>query len=168
MKLTSAEGQQGATCTPETCSPQCALEVIDEILRARDGDELSIEEVDCLLDLRWVLAKRHNAERAVVLFCTLRRHLEEQFYLSFYRLRRWLENQIEAHIQVRRGEPERIVPLKIERHCPEAVRYQSLETVRQPGEPLQCPKVSFFFRCPHPAHPGRQLEVPCPAVGKPK
>lgn len=145
MKLYPGEGVRGYTCTPATCQTRCALEAIDELLRKGTA---SREEVDKLLEMRWLLHQRKDAETALVLFCHLRRSMEESNYLAFYRLRRWLENQMEATIRIRRGEPERIVPLVLERYCLEAVRYHCLETAREAGEPLLSPKVTFKFRCP--------------------
>jgi hypothetical protein len=121
------------------------LEVIDELLRSKPA--VRPQELDALLDLRWLLRHRQDAEAAVILFCSLRRNMEERHYLAFYRLRRWLENQVEAVIRLRRGEPEKIAPLKLERYCGEAVRFQCLESVREGREPLFCPRVKFVFRC---------------------
>ncbi len=146
MKLSPGEGPKGYYCTPATCHPACALAVIDDLLRAASA--VRAEEVDALLDLRWLLHRREDAEAALQLFCTLRRSMEERHYLAFYRLRRWLENQIEACIRLRRGTPEKIVPLKIERYCLEAVRSCCLERVRGAGEPVLSAKVRFCFRCP--------------------
>jgi len=144
MDLPAAAGTEGFTCTPETCHPACALEVIDDLLRASAAAHAS--EVDALLEFRWLVHRRQDAEAVVGLFCQLRRNMEERHYLNFYRLRRWLENQIEASIRLRRGDPERIVPLSLERYCIQAVRYHCLERVRENGEPLLSPRVSFSFR----------------------
>jgi hypothetical protein len=146
MKINPSEGLQGYTCTPESCNPRCALEVIDDLLRSKPT--VRPQELDALLDLRWLLRHRQDAEAAVILFCSLRRTMEERHYLAFYRLRRWLENQVEAVIRLRRGEPEKIAPIKIERYCVEAVRFQCLESIRDGREPLFCPRVKFVFRCP--------------------
>lgn len=144
MKLTPVSGPGEYNCTPMTCDPGCALRVIDDLLRSRKG--LPCDCVDALLDFRWLVRHRMDPEGVLKLFCKLRRSMEEQHYLGFYRLRRWLENQLEASIRIRRGEPERVVPLKIERFCIEAVHYQCLESARLPGEPLQAPRVTVRFK----------------------
>jgi hypothetical protein len=146
MKLTAIEGQEGYTCTPATCHPACALNVIDELLRA--SWEVRGEEVDSLLDLRSNLNRRQNAEGALGLFCALHRTLGERHYLAFYRLRRWLENQVEAVVRLRRGEPEKLVPLRLERCDVEAVRQECLKRAVANGEVALSPRIRFEFRSP--------------------
>lgn len=145
MNLQPVAGLKGYSCTPATCNPRCALDIIDGLLRSSSA--VRAEELDALLDLRWLLRHRQDAEAALVKFCALHRAMEERHYLVFYRLRRWLENQVEAIIRLRRGEPERTTPLKLERYRLEAVRLQCLEAARQGREPLLCPRVEFVFRC---------------------
>jgi hypothetical protein len=82
----------------------------------------------------------------MTLFCQLRRMMEERHYLSFYRLRRWFENQIEASVRIVRGTPERMVALKLNWYCLEAIRFQCLQAVRRPDEPVLAPRVRFEFR----------------------
>ncbi len=145
MKLPATGVGREEVCTPESCSPKCALEIIDALLR--DSKGFRGEEIDQLLDLRWLLYHRENAEAALTVFCRLRRCLEESHYLAFYRLRRWLENQIEACVRLRRGEPEHIRRFKLERYCLEAIRSQCLCSVHAPEETLWFPRVRFRFCC---------------------
>src|SRR5688500_1519454 len=102
--------KQPADCTPgeEVCSPvscrnTCALEVVDGLLRA--AGSVRGDEVDGLLDLRWLLHQWKNAETTLSVFCQLRRSMEDRHYLAFYRLRRWLENHIEVTVQASHGGP---------------------------------------------------------------
>lgn len=131
-------------CLPATCRVACALEVIDGLLRAAGA--VRGEEVDSLLDLRWVLRERTDAEAALALFCQLRRSMEERHYLAFYRLRRWLQNHIEVNVRLRVDDSGRTVGLKLERYCVEAIRHQCLHAGRAQGEPVKTPRVTFAFR----------------------
>lgn len=131
-------------CTFSNCRGTCALEVIDELLRTQGS--VRGEEVDALLDLRWMLRRQEDAEAALALFCQLRRTMEERHYLSFYRLRRWLENQIEAIVRIVRGAPERRVALKLNWYCLEAIRFQCLHSAKKVGEAVLAPRVRFGFR----------------------
>ena len=146
------------TCTPVTCEGACALEVIDSLLR--DTATVTGEQVDALLDLRSALRRSDDAEASVSLFCQLRRAMEPAHYLAFYRLRRWLENHIEANVRVCRGRPEAVVGVRLDRFCPEALRFQCLKAALAPGQMLLAPRVQFRFRArqrtaaallPHPA-----------------
>jgi hypothetical protein len=131
-------------CAPAACRTGCALEVIDELLRAHGT--VRGEEVDGLLDLRWMLNHRENAEAALGLFCTLRRMMEGRHYLAFFRLRRWLENHIAVTARSCRAVPERTVPLMLNNFCLEAIRSRCVLMARCPGEPLLGAKVSFSFK----------------------
>jgi hypothetical protein len=132
------------SCTALTCRLPCALEVVDNLLHATGS--VRGDEVDALLDLRSLLRHREDATATLALFCRLRRTMEMRHYLAFYRLRRWLENQVEGGVRVRRGDPERAAPLRLDRYCIEAVRYQCLHSVLRPGEMFLAPKVHFRFR----------------------
>jgi hypothetical protein len=118
--------------------------VVDSLLRS--AESVSGAEVDALLDFRSLLHRSEDAEAIVNLFCELRRSLEGRHYLAFYRLRRWLENHIQANVRLCRGRPEQIVPLKLDRYCLEAVRYQCLKTAALNGHLILAPRVSFSFR----------------------
>jgi hypothetical protein len=131
-------------CTPAICRVECALQVIDSLLRA--AGNVRGEEVDELLDLRCLIRRRQDAEAALTLFCQLRRTMEEGHYLAFYRLRRWFENQVLAGVRLRPGVPERRIPLKLDRYCMEAVRSHCLLSVLQPREPLLASRVEFLYR----------------------
>lgn len=145
------EREQSITCHPEACSAApalcrvgCALAVIDDLLRAHGT--VRGEEVDALLDLRWLLNHRENAEAALSLFCSLRRDMEGRHYLAFFRLRRWLENHIVVTARPNRSVPERTVPLLLTNFCLEAIRSRCVLMARRPGEPLLGARVSFSFR----------------------
>lgn len=131
------------TCQAETCRSGCSLEVIDSLLRA--SGSVRGDEVDALLDLRSLLRRRQDADAEAVLaaFCPLRRAMEARHYLAFYRLRRWLENHMEVHVHLAAEEGERVVPLRLERYCLEAVRVHSIQ-----GElgPTARGRVEFRFR----------------------
>lgn len=136
--LTSCE------CVPSSCRTGCALAVIDELLRTQGT--VRGEEVDALLDLRWLLNHREDAEAALAQFCTLRRAMEERHYLAFFRLRRWLENHISVTAWVSRNLPERKVPFALNNFCLEAIRSRCVLAARQPGEPLLGARVKFAFK----------------------
>ena len=131
-------------CVPAACRTGCALEVIDGLLRAHGT--VRGEEVDALLDLRWLLNHREDAEAALALFCTLRRTMEGRHYLAFFRLRRWLENHIQVTARPNSAAPSRHVPLALNNFCLEAIRSRCVLAARRPGEPLLGAKVSFSFK----------------------
>jgi hypothetical protein len=144
MNLPPAPAPIDSFCTVSTCRLPCALEVVDNLLHATGS--VRGDEVDALLDLRSLLRHRQDASATLALFCQLRRGMESRHYLAFYRLRRWLENQVEAIVRVHRGDLERVTPVKLERYCMEAVRYQCLHSVLRSGEMVLAPKVHFRFR----------------------
>ena len=67
----------------------------------REHGSVRGEEVDLLLDLRWLLRHREQPEKALELFRELRRRLEDKHYLLFFRLRRWMENHLPEKSLVR-------------------------------------------------------------------
>ena len=145
-------------CAPASCRTGCALEVIDELLRAHGT--VRGEEVDALLDLRWLLNHREDAESALGLFCTLRRMMEGRHYLAFFRLRRWLENHIAVTARPYRAVPERMVPLALDNFCLEAIRSRCVLMARRPGEPLLGARVRFSFKpVAQPAVPALALSL---------
>ncbi len=132
-------------CVAATCRWRCALEVIDELLR---GDRQSVrgEEADLLLDLRWQLRQRTEAELALQTFCDLRRRMEGRHYLAFFRIRRWLENHLVAVARICPAGNEREVPVRINHYCVEAVRRACLCTSLGRGSVLLAPRLGFVFR----------------------
>ena len=132
-------------CTVATCRPRCALEVIDGLL-GLPRTAVSGEEVDLLLDLRWQLRRRTEAEAALRLFCDLRRRMETRHYLAFFRLRRWLENQVEAAVRVCPAADARAVPVKLDHFCVEAIRRVCLCASLGRGAVLLAPRLGFRFR----------------------
>ena len=133
-------------CSPQTCRRACAQEVIDALLR--EHGSVRGEEVDLLLDLRWLVRNREQAENTLRLFCELRRRLEEKHYLSFYRLRRWLENHLEVVVPTA-AEPLSL-PLRLDFYCFEAILAQSVRRARQSGQMKPDSKVHFGFRAEEP------------------
>jgi hypothetical protein len=143
MELPPAPVSKHDDCTPATCRLTCAQEMIDGLLQATGS--VRGEEVDALLDLRWHLRHRADAEAALRLFSQVRRALEERHYLGFYRLRKWLEGHIEVRVRICRGGPERSAALVLDNYCLEAVRSRCLRAALQPGEMSMLPRVRFAF-----------------------
>ena len=110
-----------AVAATVSCRWKCALEVIDGLL-GMPRASVSGEEVDLLLDLRWQLRQRTEAEMALRLFCDLRRRMERRHYLAFFRLRRWLENQVVAEVRVCPAAEIRVEAVRLDHYCVEAVR----------------------------------------------
>lgn len=133
-----------AECLPATCRWRCALEVIDELLSQRRA--VSGEEVDHLLDLRWQLRQRTNAEQALRLFADLRLRMEHRHYLAFFRIRRWLENHLVASVQLCPAAEPHLIPVKLDRYCVEAIRRSCLCTALGRGSVLIAPRVRFAFQ----------------------
>lgn len=132
------------------CRQRCALDVIDELLRS-PRDRVSGEEVDLLLDLRWQLRQRKEAEAALRLFCDLRIRLENRHYLAFFRIRRWLENHLVAGVRVCPAADERELPVKLDHYCVEAIRRVCLCASLGYGSIMLAPKLRFAFRPVAPA-----------------
>ena len=134
-----------AVCAPWRCRPRCALDVIDELLRA-PRNRVSGEEMDLLLDLRWQLRQRTEAETTLRLFCDLRVRMENRHYLAFFRLRRFLENHLVASVRVCPAAEERTFPVKLDHYCVEAIRRVCLCASLGYGSILLAPKLRFGFR----------------------
>ena len=132
-------------CTVGTCRQRCAVDVIDELLGLPRA-AVSGEEVDLLLDLRWQLRRREEAEGALRLFCDLRRCMEKRHYLAFFRLRRWLENQIVAEVRVCPAAEVRVVPVPLNHFCVEAIRRVCLCASLGQGAILLAPRLQLRFR----------------------
>lgn len=125
--------------------------MIDELLRTPGA--AGGEETDRLLDLRWKLRQRAEAEVALRLFCDLRLSMERRHYLAFFRIRRWLENHLEAVVQ---REPECApvpVALRLDGYCVEAIRRMCLCAGLEAGAALRAPRLAFRFRAESAAHP---------------
>lgn len=139
----------GDDCQPARCHWRCALDVIDELLStpgAADG-----EETDRLLDLRWKLRQRTEAEVALRLFCELRLRMERRHYLAFFRIRRWLENHVVAAVQCHPAKAPVMVSLRLDHYCVEAIRRVCLCAGLDGGHALQSPRLQFQFRTMEPA-----------------
>lgn len=133
-----------ASCSPSHCHWRCAPEVIDELLAQPNG--VSGEETDLLLELRWHLHSRTDAEGALRLFCDLRRRMEARHYLAFFRMRRWIENHVLAAVSSCPTAVPRNAPVKLDYYCVEAVRRSCLCRSLARGEELRAPRVRFLFR----------------------
>jgi hypothetical protein len=132
-------------CTVADCRWRCALEVIDEMLGA-PRSAVSGEEVDLLLDLRWQLRQRAEAEAALKLFCDLRRRMEARHYLAFFRVRRWMENHLVAAVRVCPAAEVHEVPVKLDHYCVEAIRRVCLCASMGYGAVMLAPRLQFNFR----------------------
>lgn len=107
---------------------------------------VSGEEVDLLLDLRWQLRQRTEAETALKLFCDLRRRMEARHYLAFFRIRRWMENHLVAAVRVCPAAEVREVPVKLDHYCVEAIRRVCLCASLGYGAIMLAPRLQFGFR----------------------
>ena len=134
-------------CAPANCRRRCALEAIDSLL-GRPHPAVSGEEVDLLLDLRWQLRQRTAAEPTLQLFCDLRRRMEGRHYLAFFRIRRWLENHLVAAVQVCPAAEPRLVAVRLDHYCVEAIRRVCLCASLGDGSVLLVPRLRFEFRLP--------------------
>lgn len=133
-----------AECYPASCRWRCALEVIDELL-AQPG-AASGEETDLLLDLRWKLRRRDDAEDTLRLFCDVRRRMEQRHYLAFFRMRRWLENHVLAGVRICPAAEPQYVGVRLDHYCIEAVRRVCLCAALGKGSILLAPRLRFEFR----------------------
>lgn len=133
----------GHECLPASCHGRCAIEVIDELLRS--GKTISGEQADWLLDLRWYLSRRDQAEAALRCFANLRLHMESFHYLAFFRLRRWMEHHIVAQVKICPAAPTKNVSITLNSFCIEAVRRQCLCRAIEEGAVLLAPRLAFTF-----------------------
>jgi hypothetical protein len=138
-------------CEPAACRLRCATEVIDDLL-AHAG-AVSGEEMDLLLDLRWHLRHRSDAEISLRLFCEARRRMEARHYLAFFRLRRWLENHLVAEVRVCPAAAPQWVSVKLNHYCVEALRRLCLCKALGEGSVLLAPRLRFDFRPQLPVQP---------------
>ena len=129
---------------PLHCRWRCALEVIDELI-SQPGS-VSGDEVDHLLEFRWKLSQRDDAEGALKLFCDLRLRIEQRHYLAFFRMRRWLENHLLASVSVCPEAKPQFVPVKLDHYCVEAIRRACLCAALRQGYVLLAPRLHFTFR----------------------
>ena len=102
--------------------------------------------MDHLLDLRWQLRQRSDAEAVLRLFCDLRMRMEKRHYLAFFRIRRWIENHMVAAVQLCPAAEADILPLKLDRFCVEAIRRNAICNTLRSGKVLLAPRVQFGFR----------------------
>lgn len=163
MNLSACTTPLPAECAVATCRWRCALEVIDELLSSH-GSQVAGEEVDLLLDLRWQLRQRADAEHVLRLFNDLRIRMERRHYLAFFRIRRWLENHLVASVQLCPAAEPHLVPVKLDRYCVEAIRRICLCSALGRGSVLIAPRVRFAFRSVAAAL-GKKIEVETVASG---
>lgn len=128
-----------------SCRQRCALEVIDELL-CLPRHAVTGEEVDLLLDFRWQLRQRIEAEATLRLFCDLRIRLENRHYLALFRIRRWLENHLVASVRICPAAQERQLAVKLDHYCVEAIRRVCLCASLGYGSIMLAPKLRFAFR----------------------
>jgi hypothetical protein len=152
FQLSACSTGSAQACEPATCRFRCAMEVIDDLL-AEPG-AVSGEEMDQLLDLRWHVRQRSNAETSLRVFCELRRRMEHRHYLAFFRIRRWMENHLLAEVRLCPAAEPRLVPVKLDQYCVEALRRVCLCTALGKGAVLLAPRLRFLFR----------PQVPVPAL----
>lgn len=144
MSVSSCTTSLPAECTPARCHSRCALQVIDELLGQPGA--VSGLECDLLLDLRWKLRRRDDAEAALRLFCTLRLRMEQRHYLAFFRIRRWLENHVFAGVRICPAAEEHSLAVKLNHYCVEAIRRVCLCSALGSGSVLLAPRLRFAFR----------------------
>lgn len=134
------EQQQQIAARPERRS---AVSVVDELLSTPGA--VSGEEVDLLLDFRFQLRARQDADATLRLFCELRRRLEGRHYLALYRIRRWLEANVVADVRSCQAAEAHVVALKLDHYCVEAVRRVALCAGLRGEGVLLAPRVRFEF-----------------------
>jgi hypothetical protein len=134
----------GVACEPAACRERCALEVIDDLLATPGA--VTGEQMDRLLDLRWQLRSRADAEAALRIFCELRLGMESRHYLAFFRIRRWIENHLVAAVRLCPAAAPQIVPVKLDHFCVEAIRRASLCAALGHGSVMLVPRLAFGFR----------------------
>ena len=127
------------------------MEVIDDLL-AEPG-AVSGEEMDQLLELRWHLRHREAAEQTLRLFSEVRRRMEQRHYLAFFRIRRWMENHLIAEVRLCPAADPRVVPVKLDHYCVEALRRVCLCSALGKGSVLLAPRLRFLFRPQVPVAP---------------
>jgi hypothetical protein len=120
------------------------LEVIDELLA--ETASVTGAETDLLLELRWQLSRRTDAEEALRTFCEFRRRMEPGYYLACFRIRRWLENHLLSRVRPSPAAAESLRPVKLDFYCVEAIRRASLCSALGPSALLVAPRVQFTFR----------------------
>lgn len=124
------------------------MQVIDDLLS--DRATVSGEEVDHLLDLRFLVHRAEDAEAALRVFCELRMRMEQRHYLAFFRLRRWLENHLEAAVRICPAAEPHLVEVALNHYCVEAIRRVAL-CAALGGGVLLAPRLRFRFRVAQPA-----------------
>lgn len=120
------------------------MEVIDDLLA--EAGAVSGAEMDQLLDLRWHLRHRSEAEASLRLFCELRLRMEHRHYLAFFRIRRWMENHLLAEVRLCPAAEAHLTPVRLDHYCVEAIRRVCLCTALGKGAVLLAPRLRFVFR----------------------
>jgi hypothetical protein len=155
VKHADCSTSQISECTPVSCQWRCAVEVIDELLCHRGA--ATGEETDLLLELRWKLRHREDAEGVLRLFCDLRLRMEGRQYLAFFRIRRWLENNLVASVRLcPAAEPHEIL-VQLNHYCVEAVRRVCLCSALGQSAVMIAPRLRFEFRKPATVETEREL-----------
>lgn len=120
-----------------------AIAAVDQLLSRPNA--VTGEEVDLLLDFRFQLRARTNADATVRQFCDLRRRLEARHYLALYRIRRWLEKNLVATVRSCQAAEARHVSVKLDHYCVEAIRRVALCAALRGDGVLLAPRVRFDF-----------------------
>ena len=103
---------------------------------------VSGDEVDHLLELRWKLRQREDAEGALKLFCDIRLRMEQRHYLAFFRVRRSLENHLVASVSICPDAEPQFVPVArplLRRSYPTRL------SVRGAPPGIRAPRAAFAF-----------------------
>jgi hypothetical protein len=137
---------QDGFCSPATCRLRCGQETLDGLLRELAASRS--EHLDAVLELKWLLLQREDAEQTLKVFCQVRQRLERGHYLAFYRLRRWLENQVEASVQPNRCATARRARISLTPVSLEGIRGYCVASSVQPTDLQLGPRVRFAFREP--------------------
>jgi hypothetical protein len=90
---------------------RCGHAIIDALLAESGTTDPSL--ADQLLDLKFALLQRRDAEETLAHFYRVRSPLEQGHYLASYRLRRWLERQMKVSVSPGRDYPARSYPLRL-------------------------------------------------------
>lgn len=126
-----------------------AIAAVDDLLSTPNA--VTGEEVDLLLDFRFQLRARNDADATVRQFCDLRRRLEARHYLALYRIRRWLEKNLVATVRSCQAAEPHMVPVKLDHYCVEAIRRVALCAGLRGDGVLLAPRVRFEFAAQSPS-----------------
>ncbi len=124
---------------------RCEHTILDSLLAESGTADPAL--TDRLLDLKFTLLQRDDAQETLERFYRVRPRLEQGHYLASYRLRRWLERQIRVSVSPGRGYPAHTYSLSLTPPSLDAlfasIRRVTLNEVHLlPGG---CPQIRFRF-----------------------